>query len=138
MTETIIAIGEASWAETHQGYFGRSPDEEYVGFTVTTDRQTIRLGISAGVMCCEKYGYFMTNDSVSEFIGAKLLDVKVVDTSLKVHPVESDGWNERQTMFVNLETDRGTLQFTAYNEHNGYYGHQAKVSSVQLTHEETL
>lgn len=41
-------------------------------------------------------------------------------------------------MFVDLITDRGVLQFVAYNEQNGYYGHLAKVESRQLTHEETL
>ncbi len=35
-------------------------------------------------------------------------------------------------MFVNLETNKGTLQFVAYNEHNGHYGHEAKVTCKQL------
>jgi hypothetical protein len=39
---------------------------------------------------------------------------------------------------VNIDTDRGQLQFVAYNEHNGYYGHNAVVVSKQLTHEECL
>ena len=41
-------------------------------------------------------------------------------------------------MFVNLETNKGTLQFVAYNEHSGYYGHEAKVQCTQLMHSETL
>ena len=32
-------------------------------------------------------------------------------------------------MFVNINTSNGALQFAAYNEHNGYYGHEAVVIS---------
>ena len=28
-------------------------------------------------------------------------------------------------MFVNINTSNGLLQFAAYNNHNGYYGHNA-------------
>jgi len=41
-------------------------------------------------------------------------------------------------MFVDLKTDRGKLQFVAYNEHNGYYGHEAEVICNQLNHSEVL
>jgi len=27
------------------------------------------------------------------------------------------------TMFINIDTSEGLLQFAAYNSHNGYYGH---------------
>lgn len=30
------------------------------------------------------------------------------------------------------------MQFVAYNAHNGYYGHQARVVSKQLKHEVCL
>ena len=32
-------------------------------------------------------------------------------------------------MFINVETTNGLLQFVAYNEHNGYYGHEVKLVS---------
>ena len=32
-------------------------------------------------------------------------------------------------MFINVETTRGLLQFAAYNEHNGYYGHDVLLVS---------
>jgi len=35
-------------------------------------------------------------------------------------------------MFVDLLTNIDVIQFVAYNEHNGYYGHTASVSSNQL------
>jgi hypothetical protein len=43
-----------------------------------------------------------------------------------------------EAMFVDIETDRGVLQFVAYNAHNGYYGHKARVQSTQLRHTVTL
>jgi hypothetical protein len=46
--------------------------------------------------------------------------------------------DEDNAMFVNVETDRGTLQFVLYNSHNGYYGHKARVVSEQLKREEYL
>jgi hypothetical protein len=41
-------------------------------------------------------------------------------------------------MFVNLETDKDTLQLTVYNSHNGYYGHSAFIRSNQINKEITL
>lgn len=32
-------------------------------------------------------------------------------------------------MFINVETTKGLLQFVAYNEHNGYYGHDVLLVS---------
>jgi hypothetical protein len=41
-------------------------------------------------------------------------------------------------MFVNIDTSRGRLQFVAYNAHNGYYSHEATVSSKQLHYDTSL
>jgi hypothetical protein len=46
--------------------------------------------------------------------------------------------DETSTIFVNIETSRGTLQFIAYNRHNGYYGHKVKIDSIQLDFEEEI
>ena len=105
------------------------------GFIVTTNKQSIKLGIDNGQCCCENWGYFISEDDTSDFIGANLIDIKITDTLLK--PSE-DEFNvndiyEGDVMFVNIETNKGLLQFVAYNEHNGYYGHEACVLSKQLT-----
>ena len=94
--------------------------------------------------CCEKWGHFWCNDNPQDFIGAELRTVSLTDTALNEAQMKAndlnpnDKWFEGGVMFVNLETDKGTLQFVAYNEHNGYYGHEAKVQCTQLTHAETL
>jgi len=110
----------------------------YDGYKITTDKQEILLLISNGQNCCENWGYFMSNDNINDFIGAELLEVKLVNDCLDVKKLQDMYMEETSCMFVNFETNRGTLQFTAYNSHNGYYSHTAKVISTQLTNEERL
>ena len=133
--ETILRIEEVTEGKSYS---------TMSGYRVVTEQQDITLLIDDNQNCCEQWGYFWCNDDPDEFIGAKLLDVTVSDTELNEAMMESDGidlnskWFEGGIMFVNLETDRGTLQFVAYNEHNGYYGHEAKVSCKQLDYAEYL
>jgi hypothetical protein len=109
------------------------------GFVITTSEQSIKLGIDNGQSCCENWGYFMSEDDTSDFIGAKLIDVKITDTLLKPNDeFDVNDMYEGDVMFVNVETDKGLLQFVAYNEHNGYYGHEACVISKQLNESEYL
>jgi hypothetical protein len=89
--------------------------------------------------CCESWGHFLSEDNPAEFIGATLVDVKITDELLnKKRLSELDYLDEGGVMFVDIETDRGVLQFVAYNSHNGYYSHSATVESKQLTHETYL
>lgn len=127
--EKILTIKEHKFKSPSDGY-------SMAGYQIVTDKQIILLGISEWQGCCENWGYFLTNDDTAEFIGATLLSVDLVDDCLRKNtaPDIYDG----DVMFVNLETDRGTLQFTAYNEHNGYYGHTALVVSEQLDYETVL
>lgn len=114
------------------------------GFEVVTDKQSIKLYIDNDRSCCEEWGYFWCNDNPQDFIGAELRAVSLTDTALNEAQMKANDlnpnekWFQGSAMFVNLETDNGMLQFVAYNEHNGYYGHEAKVQCTQLTHEETL
>ena len=103
------------------------------GFIITTSDQQIKLGIQNGYACCENWGYFMSEDDTSYFIGSKLIDLKITDTLLKSNnDFDLDNIYEGDVLFVNIETDKGLLQFVAYNAHNGYYGHEACVVSTQL------
>ena len=112
---------------------------ENEGYRVVTDKQTIELGISADQDCCEQSGFFWSNDNPEEFIGAEVSSVQVVDTELNKKKVEDiGGLDAGGIMFINIDTDKGVLQFTAYNAHNGYYGHTAYVKSDQLKTEKTL
>jgi hypothetical protein len=118
--ETILKIEETTF-------------EGKDGFIITTDTQSIKLGIDNGQSCCENWGYFMSEDDISDFIGSKLIDVKITDTLLKPNDdFDVNEMYEGDVMFVNITTDNGLLQFVAYNEHNGYYGHEACVVSKQI------
>lgn len=132
MSEKIIRIEET--------IFKRNKDDwnQFDGFQIITDKQTIKLGISNSQECCEKWGYFMTNDDLEEFEGAILQDISITNTSLNNKKLEERELYEPDLMFVNLKTNIGILQFTAYNEHSGYYGHDAIVISEQLNHEDIL
>lgn len=130
MTEKIIRIEETTFSKIPKDY------TSYDGYLVITDAQTIRLGIDNSQSCCENWGYFWCNDNTQDFIGAILRDVTITNEALITEKVPNT--YEGSAMFVNLETDRGTLQFVAYNEHNGYYGHDAIVQCSQLDHSEYL
>lgn len=114
------------------------------GYEVVTTQQRIRLLIDNSGQCCENWGWFWCNDNPQDFIGAQLRSIGLTDAALneahlKANSLDpSDKYFEGGIMFVNLETDRGTLQFVAYNQHNGYYAHTATVESAQLKHEESL
>lgn len=127
MKESILSIEEATF---------QHEKSHYDGYIIVTDNQTIKMGISNGQQCCENWGYLITNDMIQEFIGSNLLSVTVVDDLLM--PVNIDALNEGSVMFINIETDNGTLQFVAYNEHNGYYSHNAVFISRDLNVSECL
>lgn len=130
--EKILRIEETNFKTKKNDW------NSYEGFQIVTDKQTIKLGISDGQSCCERSGYFMSEDNFSEFIGANLIDLAITNTCLNTKKLEEEELYEPDLMFVNLNTDKGLLQFVAYNSHNGYYGHSAVVVSEQLSHEEVL
>lgn len=129
--------------------FAIEPDPEnkwdvHDGWEVVTNEQTITLSISNGQSCCESWGYMLSEDNPSKFVGAELRGISLTDTNRTAHkfnPPDSE-YDENSTyldegdvMFADIETDRGVLQFVAYNGHNGYYGHTARIVSKQLVHE---
>lgn len=140
MSETIRAIVE---------YRGGKNYCSEAGFQVVTNEQTITLAIDDEASCCESWGYFLTEDDTEKFIGAELRGVSITDTNRSHRTFiawgqpggdaeNNEDLDSGDVMFVDIETDRGVLQFVAYNAHNGYYGHEARVSSTQLTHEVVL
>lgn len=108
----------------------------YEGIIVTTDQDEIKVGIETGQQCCESSGYVVSEDSFSDFIGSDLLSVDIVNEALKTTEVRDV--YEGFTMFVNFNTSKGLFQIAAYNNHNGYYGHNAVIISKELNHSETL
>ena len=130
--DKIIRIEEKTFTlDKHYG--------AYDGFEIITEDQTIQIGIDNGQSCCEKWGCVITNDDTTEFIGATILGVSLTDKNMYNKQIEALEYIDAGgVMFVNIETDKGLLQFCAYNSHNGYYGHDAVLISKQLNHETTL
>lgn len=125
ITETDFKI-EGSWPE-------------YSGFIIETDSQTIKMGISNFQSCCENWGYLMTNDNIQDFVGATLHSISETDLLLNVTELDELRYmHEGAKMFINFETSEGTLQFVAYNAHNGYYGHSCVLLSKQLNIQDVL
>jgi hypothetical protein len=135
MSETIKSIEE---------YNGKRPSGygTEAGYLIATDEQEIVLAIDDDQCCCETWGYFLSEDDPQKFIGATLTGLSLTDTALVTKDIPMyDGkisLDSGDTLFVNLDTDRGRLQFVAYNAHNGYYGHEARIESRQLQHEVVL
>jgi hypothetical protein len=127
MNEVIIAIHEDA-TFSHSRVVGQyTYKDDFDGYAIETNERIIKVGISNDQSCCENWGYLTTNDNLQEFVGAKLLGVKMVDTALHVDPIDEKNFYEASLMFVNFETSNGTMQLVAYNDHNGYYGHDAVV-----------
>lgn len=132
--EKIVKIEEITESD-ESGWNGKS------GFSLTTDTQVIKLLIDNGQCCCEEWGYFMSEDNTDQFVGAEIISITLTDTCLNTKEFDKRleyGVDCGGCMFVNINTDRGVLQFVAYNSHNGYYGHDAYVISEQLNHEVNL
>lgn len=100
------------------------------GYEVVTDGDAdIHVMISNGQSCCECWGYFTSEDDLTQFIGAELREVNLVDTALDVRRIKEvdDYLKEDDIQFVNFETNKGMFQLAVYNMHNGYYGHNIVV-----------
>ena len=133
MSEIIKEIKDVSFKRDGKHF------EDMDGFEVVTSEQVIRLGINCHGDCCSSQGYFMSNDDLNDFIGAELLGVEITDEALNKKKLHEHFSNEDGgIMFVDLKTNKGVLQFVAYNSHNGYYGTTASIESKQLTDDRSL
>jgi len=129
--EKIIRIEDVSFNDKKDyGY--------YDGYQIVTEKQTIKLGICNSQSCCENWGYFMSEDNLSDFVDAEFIKLEITDTCLNTKKLDDEDLHYANTMFVNIFTSKGMLQFVAYNSHNGYYGHEAVIFSDELNHTESL
>lgn len=144
MAEKILSITEVD-------SFDSQPDNKWGGFMegvlIETDKQTIKVLIDNQSSCCEHWGYLISEDEGDDrdyYIGAELTGVSLTDTNLQTTEFTHDWCNAPKdaihldsgdVMFVNIETNLGTLQVAVYNAHNGYYGHGVLIDSKQLKEE---
>jgi hypothetical protein len=92
-------------------------DHSTFGYKVETNKRSIKFLITDEQNCCEDWGYFASEDNLEDFIGAKLIDVEVVNDALesielKIEEIDkehSDDERGTNTMFVNFNTSEGLL-----------------------------
>lgn len=111
-----------------ESYDAHIPDfwGEYNGYKIKTEQDEYLFLIDNFQNCCENWGYLSTPDELSDYVGADLLSVKKVtvnDCAENKNLKDMAEYDPANTMFVNIETSNGLLQFAVYNQHNGYYGH---------------
>ena len=63
----------------------------YDGYKVTTEEDIYVVLISNGQNCCENFGYLSSEDDLSQFVGADLIDVVLTDTALNTKTVDDIG-----------------------------------------------
>ena len=108
------------------------------GFKITTNKQVMKMLIDDESSCCESWDILASEKDFSEYIGAEIQEVVQVDEQLMPYADMQDSIDEGGSVMVNIVTNKGTIQFVAYNNHNGYYGHQVTFESTQLKIDECL
>lgn len=69
-----------------------------------------------GQSCCESR-YMTCDDDLKSLVSHKLARIEAKDG-----PNQSADYEEHETCFVEVGTDKGFVTLTNHNEHNGYYG----------------
>lgn len=85
--------------------------------------KSLVFGISNDQDCCEEWVYKVDDEDVSNYIGAKIHSIEIVDHYVSTQ-LEEIGACETDCYFLNVMTTKGELNFAVYNIHNGYYGHR--------------
>lgn len=98
------------------------------GYIITTEKGPLLIGISHAQQCCESSGYFSSLDDIHSLVGQDLIQVELVDECYNKEILQNGFIEEASCIFINVVTNKQTVQFTVYNEHNGYYGHNVCVS----------
>ena len=110
----------------------------YEGYIISTNKRNIKLGIDMRQELC-KTGYFMSEDDTYDFRGAKYLGIEIVNKQLKSKiGFDENNLHRGDVVFVNINTDRGVLQFVAYNAHNGYYGVNCTIAYEELIYQKRI
>jgi hypothetical protein len=138
MKEKIINIKEVHDVELKYAAISRAE-----GYLINTEKATYYFLIEQDQCCCESFGYLSTPDDFNDFVGADLLSIKrvTVNDCVKQNDLEermNQKYDPAQTMFINIETSNGLLQFAAYNEHNGYYGHFVIMGRLEIIENDCL
>lgn len=117
----IINIEETVFKYPETGY------QTFEGIVITLQDDTkYKIGIEDGQSCCEISGYITSHDNYDDFINAEFYDYYITTQDLcTIESLKDEYYSDM--MFFTIKTSKGDLQFVAYNDHNGYYGHEVLV-----------
>ena len=112
--------GNADSVEAFKGALGKTITALTLGYDdalhfTFEDGSKIKL-FDDGQSCCESR-YMRTDDNLSDYIGAQLLDAEI-----KEAPGMPDEYGEHEVQFLEVKTSKGCFTMASHNEHNGYYG----------------
>ena len=135
-TKNIEIIKSIKATKTIMDYFNNPMS----GFEVITSKQNIKLLMDEWDERYHNHGYFWCNDNLECFIDAKLKDIIIAHKPISEKQMKKNNvgnfhkrYNDDGIMFVNIGTDRGILQFVAYNKnYNGFSGSKVKIISKQI------
>lgn len=103
---------------------------QYLGALITTNKRHIYFAIDNEDQCCEKYGFLdWHTEDANDLVGESLRHLKF---SYKEDINKYD--DPKQTWFIDIQCSGFSLTLTAYNAHNGYYGHTVKCFQIHLGH----
>lgn len=141
MTDKILKIENAEDL--------RYNNEKWLGYTITTEKQIVRVYIGNYAICCEEFDVVLL---MPPDIDVSTLDLEKDTINLlsvgwakddKVAPQFQEQFTDIVTngkvsyenmcashlghLVIDLQTSRGLWQLVAYNHHNGYYSHDVYV-----------
>lgn len=114
-----------------------SSNREFCGYKIKTNLRTLYLIVNSYKQCCESFGYscvsegvIITEDDIETFLQADLIDLDVSTENNQIKSLLKERFGLYETIyavFIDVKTSKGVLQFTLYNSHNGWYGHEAYI-----------
>ena len=120
---------------------GKKYEEYSDGFKISTSYHNIYILIDSETECCENHGCIMSEDDITDFIGAEILNIYMTDHKLKSYDLtyqidEDDEYElcyKDYAMFINVDTSNGPLQFVKYNLYDGTYGHDILIKCEHIS-----
>lgn len=95
--------------------------------------KNITLTIQNSQNCCERYGMVNTSGT-GMFIGAKYIRVDILCVTDYEDKMDDCG----KQITINIHTDKGIMDITFYNDHNGYYSHDVSIETENGSYFESL
>lgn len=105
------------------------------------DKNNVLVGFDYSQCCCEDFGYFYSNDKLTEVEYSEVeLDPYFFDETFVEYP-DTSSHDESKVMFklIKRKNDKNPIYLTLYNIHNGYYSHGFEMSKDKtIIHEGSL